>query len=96
MPVLVRFKINAPAIERPSFEDIANALAREGAGSGDEAPEFRVWGNPSYPDSTLVEYLRSEHLVNALDRVRAAIDHAGVARFCAGGDLNLPASPIAV
>jgi hypothetical protein len=94
MSILIRFTINAPGIAPPSYEDIARALAAQGAGSGNEHPEFVVWGNGSYPASTVVECFGVERLVTALQRVNAAIDAAGVREFCTGGDMHLPAEPI--
>jgi hypothetical protein len=94
MAVVIRFNINAPSLGPPSYEEIASALARQGVGSGDEHPEFLVWGTGSYPDSTVVEYLRSERFATALHGVNRAIDAAGIRRYCTGGDLHLPATPI--
>jgi hypothetical protein len=93
MSVLVRFRINAPSIGPPSYEDIANALAAQGRGSGNEYPEFAVWGNASFPDSTLIEYHGEHNLVTALQGVRRAIQRAGIEQFCHGGDLQLPPKP---
>jgi hypothetical protein len=91
--ILVRFTINEPHTG-PRYEAIAAALAHEGRGTGDEYPEFLVWGNGSYPKSTLIEYLRSDRLATALAAVNRAIDAAGVRDYCTGGDLHLPAEPI--
>ena len=93
MPILLRFHINVPTISPPSFDDIAEALARESRRGGAH-PEFHVWGNASYPDSTLVEYLRDDRFAVALAALRQAIDRAGVGRYCTGGDLHLPTEPV--
>jgi hypothetical protein len=93
MSVLIRFKINAPSMSPPSYEEIAGRLAAEGRGNGDEYPEFAVWGDGSYPDSTVIEYHGEHHFVTALARVRRAIKRAGVEQYCTGGDLRLPAEP---
>jgi hypothetical protein len=93
MSVLIRFSINAPSIGPPSYEEIAGKLAAQGRGSGNEYPEFAVWGDGRYPDSTVVEYLRDHSFSTALARVRQAIKRAGVEQYCTGGDLHLPTEP---
>lgn len=93
MSVLVRFRIHEQSPSGPTYEQIAHALAQQGL-MGPESREFLVWGNPSFPDSTVIEYLRGEHLATALDGVNRAIDAAGIRAYCTGGDLHLPAAAI--
>lgn len=90
MTVLIRFKINVSGFSGPTYEEVAQAMSLRGRGNGNEPPYFRVWGNPSFPESTVVECLRAEYLADALQTVNAAIDAAGVRRYCTGGDLHLP------
>lgn len=95
MSKLIRFKINAPSMQGPTHEEIAKAIQAQGRGSGDETPEFVLWTRGQYPDSTVVEYLRTDRFVDALQGVNRAIDAAGVRNYCTDGDLHLvPEKPI--
>ena len=93
MPYLIRFKINASDPAGPTYNEIARAIAQQGQRGGEE-PEFILWGNGSYPDSTVIKYRADGNFASALT-VQRAIDAAGVRRFCTGGDLHLdPNNPI--
>ena len=90
MTFLVRFRINDHGVgPGPSYEDVAKKLADYGRGSGGEAPEFTVWGNGQYPESTVIEYRRGNNFATALDGVRKAIAACGVDSYCTGGDLHI-------
>jgi hypothetical protein len=89
MSVLIRFTINDADTRGPTYDEIAKALADYGRGDGTERPEFTVWGNPSFPKSTVIEYLRADDFATALDRVKRAATAVGVDRYCTDGDFRI-------
>jgi hypothetical protein len=93
MPVVIRFRINeqADTSGQTSYEEVAKKLARQGRDPAGGYPKFVVFGNPQYPDATVVEWYAPETFAAALQGVKQAIADAGVQQFCTGGDLYVAA-----